>query len=92
MSQLKEQDNPEDQPREVEISNCSEKEFRIMIGKTIQSLGQKMEARIKKMQEMFNRDLEELRKCEFSFHPQRKAMPKNVQTTAQLHSSHTLAK
>ena len=27
-----------------------------------------------------------------SFQPQRKAMPKNVQTTVQLHSSHTLAK
>ena len=26
----------------------------------------------------------------FSFQSQRKAMPKNVQTTAQLHSSHTL--
>ena len=31
-------------------------------------------------------------KCWFSFQSQRKAMPKNVQTTAQLHSSHTLAK
>ena len=28
----------------------------------------------------------------FSFQSQRKAMPKNAQTTAQLHSSHTLAK
>ena len=28
----------------------------------------------------------------FSFQSQRKAMPKNVQITAQLHSSHTLAK
>ena len=27
----------------------------------------------------------------FSFQSQRKAMPKNVQTTAQLHSSHMLA-
>ena len=31
-------------------------------------------------------------KCQFSFQSQRKAMPKNVSTTAQLHSSHTLAK
>ena len=30
-------------------------------------------------------------KVKFSFQSQRKAMPKNVQTTAQLHSSHTLA-
>ena len=29
-------------------------------------------------------------KCQFSFQSQRKAMPKNVQTSAQLHSSHTL--
>ena len=32
------------------------------------------------------------RKGEFSFQSQRKAMPKNVQTTAKLHSFHTLAK
>ena len=31
-------------------------------------------------------------KGQFSFRSQRKAMPKNVQTTAQLHSSHRLAK
>ena len=31
-------------------------------------------------------------KGQFSFPSQRKAMPKNVQTTTQLHSPHTLAK
>ena len=31
-------------------------------------------------------------KVQFSFQSQRKAMPKNVQTIAQLHSPHTLAK
>ena len=31
-------------------------------------------------------------KGQFSFQSQRKALPKNAQTTAQLHSSHTLAK
>ena len=31
-------------------------------------------------------------KGQFSFQSQRRAMPKNAQTTAQLHSSHTLAK
>ena len=31
-------------------------------------------------------------KSQFSFQSQRKAMPRNVQTTAQLHSSHILAK
>ena len=30
-------------------------------------------------------------KCRFSFQSQRKAMPKHVQTTTQLHSFHTLA-
>ena len=31
-------------------------------------------------------------KGQFSFQSQRKAMPKNAQTTAQMHSSHTTAK
>ena len=31
-------------------------------------------------------------KGQFSFQSQRKEMPKNAQTTAQLHSSHTLVK
>ena len=31
-------------------------------------------------------------KVQFSFQSQRKAMPKNAQTTAQLHSSHMLVK
>ena len=31
-------------------------------------------------------------KSQFSFQSQREAVPKNVQTIAQLHSSHTLAK
>ena len=31
-------------------------------------------------------------KSQFSFQSQRRAMPKNVQTTAQMHSSHTLVK
>ena len=31
-------------------------------------------------------------KSSVSFQPQRRAMPKNVQTTTQLHSSHTLVK
>ena len=31
-------------------------------------------------------------KGQFSFHSQRKVMPRNAQTTTQLHESHTLAK
>ena len=60
--QMKEQDKPpEKQLNEVETGNLPEKEFRIMIVKMIQDLGKRMEAKIKKMQEMFNRDLEELK-------------------------------
>ena len=62
MSQMKQHDKtPEKQLNEVEIGNLPEKEFRIMIVKMIQDLGKRMEARIKKMREMFNKDLEELK-------------------------------
>ena len=45
------------------------------------------------MQESINKDLEELTgRGQFSFQSQRKAMPKNAQTTAQLYSSHMLVK
>ena len=44
-----------------EQDKTPEKEFRIMIVKMIQDLGIRMEAKIEKMQEMFNKDLEELK-------------------------------
>ena len=54
MYQIKEQDKtPEKQLNEMEIGKLPEKEFRIMIVKIIQDLGKRMEANIKKMQEMF---------------------------------------
>ena len=57
---MKKQDKtPEKQLNEVEIDNLPEKEFRIMIVKMIQDLRKRMEAKIEKMQEMFNKDLEE---------------------------------
>ena len=60
--QMKEQDKtPEKQLNEVEIGNLPEKKFRKMIVKMIQDLGKRMEAKIEKMQEMFNKDLEELK-------------------------------
>ena len=60
MCQMKEQDKTaEKQLNEVEIRNLPEKEFRIMIEKMIQDFGKRMEAKIEKMQEMFNKDLEE---------------------------------
>ena len=52
---------PEKQLNEVEIGNLTEKEFRIMIVKMIQDLRKRMEAKIEKMQEMFTKDLEELK-------------------------------
>ena len=58
MYQMKEQDKTlEKQLKEVGIGNLPEKEFRIMIVKMIQDLGKRVEAKIKKMQEMFNKDL-----------------------------------
>ena len=59
---MKEQDKtPEKQLNEVEISNLPEKEFIIMIVKMIQDLRKRMEEKTEKMQEMFNKDLEELK-------------------------------
>ena len=55
MQQMKEQSkNPPDQTNEEEIDSLPEKEFRVMIGKMIQNLGNRME----KIQETFNKDLE----------------------------------
>ena len=60
--QMKEQDEtPEKQINEVEIGNIPIKEFKIMIEKMIQDLRKRMEAKIEKMQEMFNKDLAELK-------------------------------
>ena len=49
--------NPPDQTNEEEIGTLPEKEFRVMIVKMIQNLGKRME----KIQETFNKDLEELK-------------------------------
>ena len=62
MSQMKEQGkNLKDQINEEEIGNLPEKEFRVKIVKMIQNLRNRMEARIEKIPEMFNKDLEELK-------------------------------
>ena len=59
---MKEQDRiPEKQLNEVKIGNLPEKEFRIITVKMIQDLGKRMEAKIEKIQEMFTKDLEELK-------------------------------
>ena len=49
--------NPPDQTNEEEIGSLREKEFRVMIVKMIQNLGNRME----KIQETLNKDLEELK-------------------------------
>ena len=56
--QMKEQGkNPQDQTNEEEIGSLPEKEFRVMIVKMIQNLENRME----KLQETFNKNLEELK-------------------------------
>ena len=56
---------PTTQTKEEEIGNLPDKEFQIMIVKIIQNLEIKMESQInslEKMQERFNKDLEEIKK------------------------------
>ena len=68
--QVKEHDKcPPNQTKEEETGSLPEKEFRIMIVKMIQNLENKMElqinileTRIEKMQEMFYKNLEEIKK------------------------------
>ena len=68
--QVKEQDKcPSNQAKMEEIGNLPDKEFQIMIVKMIQNLENKLElqinsleTRIEKMQEKFNKDLEEIKK------------------------------
>ena len=67
--QVKEHEKcPPNQTKEEEIGNLSEKEFQIVIMKMIQNFESKMELQInsletkmEKMQEMFNKDLEEIK-------------------------------
>ena len=69
IQQVKEHDkSPQNPTKEEEIGNLTEKEFRIVIVKMIQNLETKLElqinsleTRIEKMQEMFNKDREEIK-------------------------------
>ena len=71
--QVKEQDKcPPNQTKEEEIGNLPDKEFQIMIVKMIQKLENKLELQInsletwtEKMQEKFNKDLEEIKKSQY---------------------------
>ena len=68
--QVKEHEKcPPSQTKEEDVGNLPEKEYRIMIIKMIQDLENKielwinsLETRIEKMQVMFNKDLEEIKK------------------------------
>ena len=68
--QVKEHDkNPPNQTKEGEIGSLPEKEFRIMIVNIVQNLENKMELQINRLEtwiekkkEMFNHDLEEIKK------------------------------
>ena len=70
---VKEQDNcSPNQTQEEEIGNLPDKEFQIMIVKIIQNLENKLElqtnsleTRIEKMQERFNKDLQEIKKSQY---------------------------
>ena len=71
--QVKEQDKcPPNQTKEEEIGNLPEEEFQILIVKMIKNLEIRMESqinsletRIEKMQERFNKDLEEIKKSQY---------------------------
>ena len=65
MSQMNEKGKTlQDQINEEKIGNLLEKEFRLMIVKVIQNLRNGMEVQIEKIQEMFNKDLEEVKNKE----------------------------
>ena len=72
IQQVKEHDKcPPKQTKEKAIERLPEKKFNIMIVKMIQNLENKMELQInrletrtEKMQEMFNKDLEEIKKSQ----------------------------
>ena len=72
IQQVKEHDkSPSNQTKKEGIGSLTEKEFRIMIVKMIPNFENKMElpinsleTRIEKMQEKFNKDLEEIKKSQ----------------------------
>ena len=51
--------SPQNQTKEEEIGSIPEKEFRIMIGKVIQNLENKMELKIKRLEAR----IEKMQKC-----------------------------
>ena len=72
IQQVKEHDKcPPNQTKEEEIGSLPEKEFRLMIVKNIQNFENRielqinsLETRFEKMEEMFNKDLKEIKKSQ----------------------------
>ena len=65
MIQMKKQDKtPEEQLNEGVICNLPERKFRVMIVKMIQDLRKRMEAQTMKIQEMFKKELQDLKNKE----------------------------
>ena len=52
---------PEKQLSDLEIINLHEKEFRLMIAKITQDLGNKLETKIDKLQEILSKEIQNLR-------------------------------
>ena len=68
---LEEQDKtPEEQLNKVKLGNLPKKEFRVMIGNMIQDLIKRMETQTEKIQEMFNKELEDLKNRQRGIHNQ----------------------
>lgn len=62
MLQTKKQDkNPQEQLTEQETENRHEKDTRLTIGKMIQNLKTELGAQTEKTQEMFNKELDDLK-------------------------------
>ena len=62
ISHRKDQDETPEQLSELEIAKPPEKEFKIIILKMIQDIRKQVETRIKKIQKLFNKDLEKIKK------------------------------
>ena len=60
---MRELDNPPHPPKHVneKIIGLHEKDFRIMIVKMIQDFGKKLEAKIDKLEEILNEEIEDLK-------------------------------
>ena len=58
---MKEQDKTPEQLSEVETGNVPEKEFRVLTVKITEDFRKRREAQTKRIQEMFNEELEDLK-------------------------------